>query len=209
MLLIETLLPAAFRAPHHGQRSSFNMRQHMRSNRPVIISKLLLRQLDLVIQNLLRMRQPHRRTRCRSVLAKPSSWPSQPSPQRQPAQRAKHVSAPRGSRRNARFLPSNLLRRLVFAKTFECCLTHQIICGPGRKIHLRHQLRLHPDGFPSRLRRRFSNGFSVCTQLVQLITQHAVSLLRKTRPGASCIDQFLAVVVAQQQRTHSMAPIRR
>src|ERR1700732_4362894 len=111
---------------------------------------------------------------------------------------------------NLRLLSANLSRRLVFPKTFERRLTHKVIRGPGRKVHLSHQLGPHPQSPALCLCRHLLERACLLAKLIKLIPQNAMRLLREACPRSPCIDQFpLVVVVPKQQRTHSVAPIRR
>src|SRR5205823_1689861 len=137
MFLEKARLPTALRAPHQRQRPGFDMRQHVWRNRPVIISKLLLRELRLLIENLPSMSQPHWSTpsgRLRWRLHLVTSNLGRHSSSRR--MRRSTLTSPSWS--NFGLLPANLRRRLVFAKPLERRLTHQIVRGPRRKVHFSH-----------------------------------------------------------------------
>ncbi len=185
------------------------MRQHVRRDSPVVLSKLLFRKPRLLIQNLLGMRQPHgsaRSGRFRRRLRLLSRNLRRHSTQMRRAMRALYLS---DSRTIVGFLPSNILRRLILTKPLERRLTHKVVRGPCSKIHLSHQLGLHPDRPAPRLRRQHSRKDSSSGEAHPADREELVCLLRKTRSGAPRINQFLAVVVPKQQRTNSVAPIRR
>src|ERR1700722_18087113 len=114
-----------------------------------------------------------------------------------------------GLRGNAWLFATDLGGGLVFAKTLEGGLAEEVVGGPGGKVDLGYELRLHPDRAAPGLSRWLVEGDSSLVQCIELVAEDAVSFLRKAGTCAASVDEslrrflhavFVVFVVSEEQR---------
>src|ERR1700722_12639665 len=96
-----------------------------------------------------------------------------------------------GLRGNAWLFATDLGGGLVFAKTLEGGLAEEVVGGPGGKVDLGHELRLHPDSAATGLGWQLVEGDSRLAKCIELVAEDAVSFLRKAGTCAAGVNKFL------------------
>src|SRR6476660_63293 len=97
---------------------------------------------------------------------------------------------------------NNVLGRLVLANALKRCLSNAIAVCPAAEIDLDHHLRLHPNRFSGALlfcrdRLKWRLG---CLDGLELTIKRARHFVCKTRPGAPCVFEFIAIIDTEHPR---------
>src|ERR1035438_76881 len=201
MLLKEARLAATLRATNHAERAVSNVRQHSLRDGQVILGELLLRHSAFWVQNFVGMRNRKLGRKLghslRLAVARARLVCCSLSRSGRPCQRLFRIDC---------HLAHHFLRRLIFAKSLERCLSHKVVPRPCRESDLCRQHWLHPMCIVTRIPRNLRKWRLLLLQRVQFRAQHPLRLLREPGPCAPGVSEFSALVVSQQQSSDTVSP---